>query len=129
MRPVHAQAPSTQWTSQDPETQNTQAPGSWGPARIARPQTPCWPHLNPILPDFYKVLITKSVAEKLKLDLNLPLVELIEIKKNKSFVAEKAIGAIGNALFGGGQGGAGLAPYKKPPAMEGSGMKKGKKKR
>ena len=41
-------------------------------------------------PDFYKVLITKSVAEKLKLDLNLPLVELIEIKKNKSFVAEKA---------------------------------------
>lgn len=47
-----------------------------------------------------------------------------------SFVAEKAIGAIGNALFGGGQGGAGLAPYKSPP-MEGSGMKgkKGKKKR
>lgn len=46
-----------------------------------------------------------------------------------SFVAEKAVSAIGNALFGGGQGGAGLAPYKKPPAMEGSGMKKGKKKR
>jgi len=45
-----------------------------------------------------------------------------------SFVAEKAIGAIGNALFGGGQSGAGLAPYKSPP-MEGSGMKKGKKKR
>jgi len=45
--------------------------------------------------------------------------------------AEKAVSAIGNALFGGGsQGGAGLAPYK-PPAMEGSGMKgkKGKKKR
>ena len=41
-------------------------------------------------PDFYKVLITKSVAEKLKLDLNLPLVELTEVKKNKSFVAEKA---------------------------------------
>lgn len=47
-----------------------------------------------------------------------------------SFVAEKAVSAIGNALFGGGsQTGAGLAPYKKPPAMEGSGMKKGKKKR
>jgi hypothetical protein len=45
-----------------------------------------------------------------------------------SFVAEKAIGAIGNALFGNGvQGGAGLAPYKKP--QEGAGMKKGKKKR
>ncbi|MDB2353526.1 hypothetical protein N9V55_02110 [Candidatus Pelagibacter bacterium] len=41
-------------------------------------------------PDFYKVLITKSVAEKIKLDLNLPLVELTEVKKNKSFVAEKA---------------------------------------
>ena len=41
-------------------------------------------------PDFYKVLITKSVAEKLKLDLNLPLIELTEVKKNKSFVAEKA---------------------------------------
>jgi len=44
-----------------------------------------------------------------------------------SFVAEKAIGAIGNALFGGGQGGAGLAPYKKP--QEGAGMKKGRKKK
>ena len=41
-------------------------------------------------PDFYKVLITKPVAEKLKLDSNLPLLELIEVKKNKSFVAEKA---------------------------------------
>jgi len=44
-----------------------------------------------------------------------------------SFVAERAIGAIGNALFGGGQNGSGLAPYKKP--QEGAGMKKGKKKR
>ena len=41
-------------------------------------------------PDFYKVLITKPVAEKLSLDFNLPLLEIIEIKKNKSFVAEKA---------------------------------------
>ena len=46
-----------------------------------------------------------------------------------SLVAEKAVSAIGNALFGGGQGGAGLAPYKKP--QEGAGMKKktSKKKR
>ena len=42
-------------------------------------------------PDFYKILITKPVAEKLSLDPNLPLLELIEVKKNKSFVAEKAI--------------------------------------
>ena len=32
-------------------------------------------------PDFYKVLITKPVAEKLEIDLNLPLIEIIEIKK------------------------------------------------
>jgi hypothetical protein len=45
-----------------------------------------------------------------------------------SLVAEKAVSAIGNALFGGGaQGGAGLAPYKKP--QEGAGMKKGRKKK
>ena len=41
-------------------------------------------------PDFYKILITKKVSEKLNLDLKLPLVEVIEIKKNKSFVAKKA---------------------------------------
>ena len=41
-------------------------------------------------PDFYKVLITKPVMNKLKLYENLPIVEIIEIKKNKSFVAEKA---------------------------------------
>ena len=41
-------------------------------------------------PDFYKVLITKPVAEKLNLDANLPLLEIIEVKKNKSFIAEKA---------------------------------------
>jgi len=41
-------------------------------------------------PDFYKILITKPVAKKLNLDPNLPLLEIIEVKKNKSFVAEKA---------------------------------------
>ena len=41
-------------------------------------------------PDFYKVIITKPVAEKLKLNNNLPILEIFEIKKNKSFVAEKA---------------------------------------
>ena len=40
-------------------------------------------------PDFYKVLITKPVAEELKLDKNLPFIEVLEVKKNKSFVAEK----------------------------------------
>ena len=35
-------------------------------------------------------MITKPVAEKLNLDPNLPLLEIIEVKKNKSFVAEKA---------------------------------------
>ena len=32
-------------------------------------------------PDFYKVLITKSVAEKLNLKINLPILEIEEIKK------------------------------------------------
>ena len=41
-------------------------------------------------PDFYKILITKPVAENLKLNKNLPILEIIEIKKNKSFVAKKA---------------------------------------
>ena len=41
-------------------------------------------------PDFYKILITKPVALKLKLDKELPLIEILEIKKNKSFIAEKA---------------------------------------
>ena len=41
-------------------------------------------------PDFYKVLITKPVAEKLDLNLRLPIIEITEIKKNKSFVAKKA---------------------------------------
>ena len=41
-------------------------------------------------PDIYQILITKAVAEKLKLNFEIPYVEIIEIKKNKSFVAEKA---------------------------------------
>ena len=41
-------------------------------------------------PDFYKILITKPVANKLNLDPKLPILEIIEIKKNKSYVAKKA---------------------------------------
>ena len=41
-------------------------------------------------PDFYKILITKPVAEKLNISKKLPLIELLELKKNKSFIAEKA---------------------------------------
>ena len=41
-------------------------------------------------PEFYKILITKPVAEKLNLSAQLPIIEIIEIKKNKSFVAKKA---------------------------------------
>ena len=41
-------------------------------------------------PDFYKILITESVAKKINLRIDLPLVEVIEIKKNKSFVAKKS---------------------------------------
>jgi len=41
-------------------------------------------------PDFYKILISKAVAEKLNIDNELPIIEIIEIKKNKSFIAEKA---------------------------------------
>ena len=41
-------------------------------------------------PDFYKILITKPVADKLDLKLDLPILEIIEIKKNKSFIAKKA---------------------------------------
>ena len=41
-------------------------------------------------PEFYKVLITQPVAEELDLNSDLPILEIIEIKKNKSFVAKKA---------------------------------------
>ncbi len=41
-------------------------------------------------PDFYKILITDPVVKELDLNTELPLLEIIEIKKNKSFVAKKA---------------------------------------
>ena len=41
-------------------------------------------------PDFYKVSISNSVANAINLDKKLPLIEVLEIKKNKSFVAKKA---------------------------------------
>ena len=41
-------------------------------------------------PEFYKILITQPVADKIKLDSKLPLVEVLELKKNKSFIAKKA---------------------------------------
>ena len=41
-------------------------------------------------PDFYKILITEKVADKLNLQKSLPLVEIMEIKRNKSFIAKKA---------------------------------------
>ncbi len=41
-------------------------------------------------PDFYKILITKEVANRLQIDKELPLVEILELKKNKSFIAKKA---------------------------------------
>ena len=41
-------------------------------------------------PDFYKILISEQLATKLNLDKKLPLVEILELKKNKSFVAKKA---------------------------------------
>ena len=34
-------------------------------------------------PEFYKVLITKPVAEKLNLTTNIPILDIIEIRKNK----------------------------------------------
>ena len=41
-------------------------------------------------PDFYKIFITTQVANELKIEKNLPLIEILEIKKNKSFIAKKA---------------------------------------
>jgi len=41
-------------------------------------------------PDFYKILITDPVAKKLNINNELPLIDILEIKKNKSFIAEKA---------------------------------------
>tara|TARA_B100000575_G_scaffold286418_1_gene283165 strand:- start:427 stop:1164 length:738 start_codon:yes stop_codon:yes gene_type:complete len=41
-------------------------------------------------PEFYKILITEAVAKKLELDKNLPILEIVEVKKNKSFIAKEA---------------------------------------
>ena len=41
-------------------------------------------------PDFYKILITKTISEQIGLDENFPFVEVEELKKNKSFIAKKA---------------------------------------
>ena len=40
--------------------------------------------------DFYKILITKAVSDKLNLNKNIPFVEIQEVRKNKLFVAQKA---------------------------------------
>ena len=40
-------------------------------------------------PDFYKILITKKFQKNFN-DPKFPIVEILEIKKNKSFVAKKA---------------------------------------
>ena len=42
-------------------------------------------------PSFYKIMITKPVALALNINKSLPLIEVLEVKKNKSFIAEKAI--------------------------------------
>ncbi len=41
-------------------------------------------------PDFYKILITERVMKDLGLSVELPILEIIELKKNKSFIAERA---------------------------------------
>ena len=41
-------------------------------------------------PDFYKILITEPVVNELDLNREFPILEIIELKKNKSFVAKKA---------------------------------------
>ena len=41
-------------------------------------------------PDFYKILMTQQVANKINLTEEFPFVEVLEIKKNKSFVAKKS---------------------------------------
>jgi hypothetical protein len=41
--------------------------------------------------NFYKVLISESIAIKLNLNVNFPYIEINEIKTNKSFIAKKAI--------------------------------------
>ena len=45
---------------------------------------------NSKYPELYKIIITETVAKKLSISPSLPLVEILEIKKNKSFIAKKA---------------------------------------
>ena len=40
-------------------------------------------------PVFYKILITEAVAKKINLEKDMPFVEVLEIKKNKSFIADE----------------------------------------
>ena len=40
-------------------------------------------------PEFYKIVISDAVANKLNIDRRVPLIEVLEIRKNKSFVAKK----------------------------------------
>jgi len=42
-------------------------------------------------PDFYQVLITESLSENLELNKKIPLIEIAEINKNKSFVAGQVV--------------------------------------
>ena len=42
-------------------------------------------------PDFFKVLITKELSEKLNLNPDMPFVEIEKRIKNKSFIAKKAV--------------------------------------
>ncbi len=41
-------------------------------------------------PEFYKIVISDTVANKLNIDRRIPIIEVLEIRKNKSFVAKKA---------------------------------------
>lgn len=42
-------------------------------------------------PDFYEILITEKVANQLKLNKKIPYIEVQELKKNKSFIADRAV--------------------------------------
>ena len=44
---------------------------------------------NANYPNIFNVIITKKVAEILKLDISNPYIEIIEIKKNKTFIAKE----------------------------------------
>ena len=41
--------------------------------------------------NFYKALLSESIAKELDLSFEFPFVEIIEIKSNKSFIAKKAV--------------------------------------